>query len=329
MESLAGMKDLDEIIHELNSTIYKEDLTSLAVKYSGADLLEAAVNRHLVRSFRTVFFFTPDDSKDIMALILGRWDIRNINLIISSKALGHVIGSQSDVFLVSSHDYPLGPIAGSLSFYDLKNLIEMKDISAIVEWVSRKYGGDFTPYLEKYRTEGDIGALLLQIELAYLRRLVSAMQSRSGSDMRVLAAVKSRIDEKNIVAVLKGKQADIGIQDLGKVIVDGGNLSRQALTDLYRSSSVEEMVEGLKPFYDLSEALPEYRSSGLVALENLLNRRIASKAITSLRVAPPSLASIVAYVMLKELEVENLTKIIRGKENDVPDPIIRASLVFA
>ncbi|MGI0085406.1 MAG: V-type ATPase subunit, partial [Nitrososphaerales archaeon] len=288
LESIATLKDFDEIAHELNLTLYKEDLASLAVKYSGADLLEAAINRHLVRVFKTVIFLTPDDSKDVISLILGRWDIRNINLIIASKALGYSFGSQSDVFLVSSHDYPLGPIAGALTYYDLKNLIDMKDIASIVQWVGTRFGADFEPYLEKYRTEGDIGPLLLQIELSYLRKLVTSMQGRAGSNMRVLSVLKSLIDQKNIVATLKAKQRNVNPQDVPKFTVDGGNLTKQALSDLYRAASVEEMIENLKPYYDLTEALGEYRSSGLVAIENLLTKKITQKTIASLRVAPPS-----------------------------------------
>ena len=101
LESFVAVKDFEEFAHELNLTIYKDDVANLAVKYSGADLVEAAVNRHLVRVFRTVIFFTPDDSKDVISLILGNWDIRNINLILASKALGYSFGPQSDVFLVS------------------------------------------------------------------------------------------------------------------------------------------------------------------------------------------------------------------------------------
>ena len=138
-----------------------------------------------------------------------------------------------------------------------------------------------------------------------------------------------RIDEKNLVAILKAKQRNIQAQDISKIIVEGGSISKQALMDVYRANSVEEMIESLKPFYDLTDSLNEYRSEGLVAVENLLAKKMTQKSITSLRVAPPSLASIVAYVMLKELEVENLTKIIRGKENTVPEAEIKASLVFA
>jgi V/A-type H+/Na+-transporting ATPase subunit C len=329
LESLASMKDFDEIAHELSLTIYKDDLSNLSVKYSGADLLEAAIHRNLVRALKTVMALTPDDSKDIISLILGSWDIRNINLIIASKALGYTFGSQSDVFLYSTHDFPLGPIAGALSYYDLKNLIDMKDISEVVQWVGSRLGADFEPYLEKYRTDGDFGSLLLQIELTYLRRLVTSMSGRAGSDMRVLAALRSQIDEKNIIAIMKAKQLDVNAQDVPKFTVDGGNIGKQALVDLYRANNVEEMIENLKPFYDLTEALTDYRKNGLVPVENLLHKKITQKTVASLRVAPPSLSSVVAFVMLKELEIENLTKIIRGKANGVSDSDIKASLIFA
>ena len=145
------------------------------------------------------------------------------------------------------------------------------------------------------------------------------MSGRSGSDQRVVAALKSMIDEKNLVAVLKAKQRNLNAMDVPKFTVEGGNLSKQVLSDLFRAGGVEEMVENLKPFYDLTEGLNEYRTRGLVALENLLTKKVTQKTITSLKVAPPSISSIVAYILLKELEVENLTKIIRGKENAVPE----------
>ena len=328
-ESLISTKDLGELTHELNLTVYKDDLATLSVRYSGADLLEAAVHRHLVRVSKTILLLTPDDSKDVVSLILGRWDIRNLSLIITSKALGHPLGQMTDVFLVSSSDFPLGPMAGVLSFFELKELADMKDVSSVVAWASKRYGGDFEVYLEKYRSDGDIGPLLLQLELTYLRRLILSVRGRSGSDARVAVALKSLIDEKNLIALMKGKQRGIGAQDMTRVLVEGGNYTIQFLTDLYRAANVEELVDGVKQQYDLAEALPAYRETGLVALENLLTRKVAQKSIASLRVAPPSLSSIVAYMMLKDLEIDNLVKVIRGKAGGVPDKEIRSSLVYA
>ena len=328
-DSLVSAKDFGELTHELNLTVYKDDLATLSVKYSGADLLEAAVHRHLVRVSKTILLLTPDDSKDVVSLILGRWDIRNVSLIITSKAMGYPLGQMTDVFLVSSTDFPLGPMAGVLSFLELKELADMKDVAGVVTWASKRYGGDFEAYLEKYRTDGDIGPLLLQLELTYLRRLILSVQGRSGADARVAVALKSSIDEKNLIAMLKGKERGVGAQDMTKYLVEGGNLSVAALNELYRGANVEELVEGVRHQFDLSEALPAYRESGLVALENLLSRKIAQKSIASLRVAPPSLSSIVAYMMLKDLEIDNLVKIIRGKEYGVPDKEIRSSLVYA
>lgn len=328
-ESLVATKDFGELTHELNLTVYKDDLATLAVKYSGADLLEAAVHRHLVRVSKSILLLTPDDAKDIVSLILGRWDIRNISLIITSKALGYPLGQTTDVFLVSSADYPLGPMAGVLSLYELKELADMKDVAGVVTWVSKRYGGDFEVYLEKYRTDGDIGPLLLQLELTYLRRLILSVQGRPGSDSRVAGALKSRIDEKNIIALLKGKQKGVAPADMSKYLVEGGNLSLPFLAEAYRGANVEEIVEAIKHQYDLTEALPAYREEGLVALENVLGKRVAQKSIASLRVAPPSLSSIVAYMLLKDLEIENLVKVIRGKEYGVQDKEIKGSLIYA
>ena len=72
---------------------------SLAVKYSGADLLEAAIHRNLVKSLKTAISLTPRDAKYVISMVLGRWDVRNINLIIASKALGYSFGRRATSFL--------------------------------------------------------------------------------------------------------------------------------------------------------------------------------------------------------------------------------------
>jgi V/A-type H+-transporting ATPase subunit C len=239
------------------------------------------------------------------------------------------LGQLTEVFLTSSSDFPLGPIVGGISYYDLKALIEMKDIGSIVAWASKRYKGDFEVYLEKFRADGDIGPLLLQLELSYLRRLIASVQGRRGSDMRVVAVLKAMIDKKNIVALLKGKARGVNAQDMPRYLVDGGTISKNTLAEIYRAANVEELVESLKPYFDLTAGLPAYRVDGLVALENLLEKKISQKSISSLRVAPPSLASIVAYILLKENEIENLTKIIRWKQYGVSEKEIKDSLVYA
>ena len=71
------------------------------------------------------------------------------------------------------------------------------------------------------------------------------------------------IDEKNLIAVLKAKQRNLNAMDVPKFTVEGGNLSSRCFRGIFSGAGgVEEMVENLKPFYDLTEGMNEYRTRG-------------------------------------------------------------------
>ena len=91
MQNLLKAKDVAEMTKMLESTWYGPEIIRAATLYQPPELLEVALNRHLVETNRTALEATPFNGKAAVRAYLLKWDIHNIELILSSKSLGRAI----------------------------------------------------------------------------------------------------------------------------------------------------------------------------------------------------------------------------------------------
>ncbi len=72
---------LPEIAHFLSKGDYGEEIVGLAQTLSGTDLIEAALNRNLARTFRSALRISQGDLHTLVSRYLNRWDISNVMAI--------------------------------------------------------------------------------------------------------------------------------------------------------------------------------------------------------------------------------------------------------
>ena len=88
LDELARAKDTAEIAQQLESTWYGPEVEAAASVYKPPELIEVAVNRHLVGVNRTAMQTVPLFGKAALTAYLAKWDIENIELILAAKSLG-------------------------------------------------------------------------------------------------------------------------------------------------------------------------------------------------------------------------------------------------
>src|SRR5665647_1042327 len=72
------LMDLSEIGRYLGETQYKEEMSELASRYDGVNLIELGTIRNLARMYTQVLSFTTGDLHDMVEKYLGRWDTWNV-----------------------------------------------------------------------------------------------------------------------------------------------------------------------------------------------------------------------------------------------------------
>ncbi len=327
-ENMLSSQDISQIINILMETHYRDHISFFSTKYLGTDLIEVSINSFLIRVSRVAMSITPRIGLDALRAYISKWDINNIKIIISSKALGRPI-NETETFLISERDLPAGLFAGMLTPEDYRLMVEENDIESIVKYLLKyPYGKILMEGIDHYRKSGDIGEMLLLLDLFYFKNLKEKVKIFIGNEMPVIHLISSQIDSKNIMTLIRGIELGISPIDLKNYIIDGGYISRNKWDEILQSSSVDEVVEKVKDIYDLTKALENYHSyHDIKDFEIMLEKYIIEKNISSFRIASPGLSSIIGMLLMFETERDNIRKISYGKYYGVSQERIRAMLI--
>jgi V/A-type H+-transporting ATPase subunit C len=330
LTSLASSIDVNEITKRLETTGYGPEIVQAAASYQGAALLEIAINRTFVRRNRLALDSTPFAGKPIVAAYLRKWDIQNIGLVLSAKAEGRTI-TETELFLVSSREIPAGLFAGTMTLDDFRLLLQQQSLEAVASSLVRfGYGGVLLPLLEAYGRTHDIFPLLNALERQYYQTVFESARFFQGDEGVVRHFLQSEIDVRNVLLMLKGKDGEVAVEDVQSRFLDGGEIARAQVPDLYSARGVRELVATLEGRYPtLAEGNAAYEDHrSLTGYESALQRDRAITELKRLRSFPLSLAIIFTYLLIAELERGDLRRIIYGKLYGVPNEELTAALVL-
>ncbi len=313
--ALLAARDVGEVAKLLETTPYAPDVARARATHPGPALLEIAINRTFVRRNRHAYEATPFAGRPVVAAYLGRWDLENVELILSSKVHGRPL-TETDEALVSSREIPAGLYAGVMTLDDVRGLLAEPTVEATVTSLVRfGYGTTVLPLVEAFQRTRDIFPILHALDRQYFRNLLAAARFFQGDEWVVRDLVASEIDLRNALLLLKGKQAELPLDIVQARWLDGGTLPAAQAPDLYGARTVPELAERfVRTYPSIGEGAEEFAASGsLRGYEVALQRDRAVTALKRLLAYPLSLSVIFAYLVRAELERGDLRRIAFGK----------------
>ena len=317
---LTAAKDPNEIAKILDGTPYGPDVQSARAAYQGAALVEIAINRTFVRRNRHAYEATPFAGRGGVGAYLTRWDLQNIELILAAKAQGRSV-TETEEHLVSSREIPAGLYAGVLTLDDFRQLLAQPTIEAVATALVRYgYGAIVLPLVEAFQRTHDIFPILHALDREYYRRVLETARFFQGDEWVVRQFLASEIDVRNVLLLLKGKAADLPIDEVVSRWVDGGTVLASQVPDLYGVRGVPELADRLAArFPSIAEGSADFTSAqSLTGYESALTRDRVTTELRRLRTYPLSLAVIFTYLLLAELEREDVRRITFGKLYGIP-----------
>lgn len=312
--TLAQASSVDEFAKQLGPTPYAYDLETARAAYTGIALIETALNRTLVRRNRHAYEATPFAGRLVVASYLKRWDIENITLILSSRAQNRPL-SIGETELVSSRDIPAGLFAGAMTLDDFRDLLQQPTVDALLAHLVRfGYGSTLLPLVEEFQRTRDIFPLIFALRVQSYHSVLEASRFFQGDEWIVRQFLRSEIDLRNALVLLKGKDAGTSVEEVLTRWLEGGTLLSSEVSDLYSSHAVPELVERLAVrFPALPEGNAPYEEAkSLTGYDAALQRERAANELHRLRSYPMSLGGIFTYLLLSELERSDLQRIAFG-----------------
>jgi V/A-type H+-transporting ATPase subunit C len=326
---LIKLRDSKEIAESLESTWYRSDIEAAASVYKPPELVEVALNRHLVAVNNLAVTASPPYGKAPVLAYLAKWDIHNIELILAAKSVGRTV-EDTEPYLVSSRNIPVGIAGGIIPFGELKILLSQPDAESVINYlVKYGYGAALLQHLPEYQSSRDLGVLSAVLQNYYYSRLLWELRFLRGDEGVIREYIRAEISKKNVLTLLKARESELSREVVSRHLIEGGLIGTQSLLEAYSAPSLGELIQKFEPWFSLSEAAERYqRNRNLSEMEVAMDRVIAQKNMRSMKNNSISAASVLAFVLQAEYERENIRRIVYGRHYGLSEEDINAVLLF-
>jgi len=327
--NLLKANDVNDMIKQLESTWYSSGIKNSASVYQGAELLEVALNRHLVETNKIILEAVPFSGKNAVVTFLSKWDLFNIELILSSKMMGRPI-TETESLLVSSRNVPAGIAAGVIPHDEIKIILAETNVEGVVNKLTKyDYGVIMMKHLDEFQKTGDLGPMMSAVHESYYQKLLESLKFFQGDEGAIRELIRAEIDKKNILNLLKAKESNIEKEILSKHLVNSGRISTKDLLDIYEVKDIPEIIGRVDSYFKLNEALEQYKiTKSLIVFEIALTKLINTVFVKKLKNIALSIGTIFYFMYNAEYEHENLKRIMYGKRYDLSTDKIKEMLLL-
>ncbi|MBD3203611.1 hypothetical protein GF327_04910 [Candidatus Woesearchaeota archaeon] len=309
-----------EIARFLEESEYKKEVDMYAIEYEGVSLVERAVSQNLANTFRKILRMSDETMQIILNNYLKKWDIENIKTIIRAK--------QSD--MKNNQIIDLLVPAGCLDKNRFTGLLienEPEQILIKSGIIDMKY---FKEALDVLKHTGNMFYLENQLDKYYYDQLILLSEKIPSGGAGFKNLILTEIDLLNIKNLFDFKKT--GQKNIEKYIFYSGlKLNRALLNEMIAAGNLDELSAIVKKSaYKkiVSDAQNNYsKDSFLIGIEMESEKLRLRKAKDMSQLSPISVNKILSYMLRKEIERKNLIKIIKSKQIDLAEDIIKKQII--
>lgn len=330
LDELIRVGSIEAMVELLQRTGYKNDLSSASVGYAGSELIEKAASENFSRTVRQLFRLTPKDDQEALKALLVKWDLINLKTLMHARQLHR---SYDDV---KPYLFPVGGLSEE-SFRRIMKA-EEKDIlrevrrTPLGEQMLSTSTAHFSKRMwDKFRAALRSLDAFLQMETiidAYTYLLMDKGLAESGGKEMdgIRRILRKEIDVKNIMIIERMKKHGADAPKTREALIRGGTLSEAVIQKLLDSKDLPTTAGLIKQRFRSIE-IKEGVDLDLAQLEIALEKSLARQKTSAFYRAVLSAGVIVGFLLLKEEEINNLRKIAKGKEFNIPEEDVRDMLV--
>lgn len=330
-ETLLGAASVEALIEALARTAYREDIEAALVKVAGVRCVAEGLRRNVVRTVGAIPSFFDGRPRELVRLLVSRWDLSNLIAILRGQARGV---SAEEMFQA------LVP-AGELREAELRELVKRPTIRATAELMLTwrlPYAGALASALRL--ADGDLAAVETALHRIRFGEALASLGSKD-NDLLVREMLETEIDVENISLLLRlagigdrraALRARYGAAGIGALLVEGGSLPPRLLAQLGEAPDAEAMVrllQGTSYGAAMQNRLEPYRQGGYTGvLERGLEEVLVLKGIRMFHRDPLTIAIAIGYLWAKSNEVANVRLIAQGKTLSWRSDMIREEMIW-
>ena len=310
-----------EIARFMRESTYERAINALGTRHDGVDLIEYALNADLARQFDYLLRWSNGRLYEQIARYLRKFDAWNAKTVLRG------LYAESDSEAIEDDLIR----AGELTEDRLAAMIGAGSIETAIAELS---GTIFTEPLEEafqdYESTGLLVPLENAIDRAYYENLLDGVSGVMEGPAALYAEfLEAEIDFRNVRNALRIARSGADI-DPGEYFIEGGNLfDADGIAGL--TANMDELIDRLRQSTygdQLEDAIDELEDAdSLVGFERGVEAALLEYSGTLSNRYPLSVCPVLAYVLAKEREVDNIRAVARGREAGLDPEEIESDLV--
>lgn len=315
---------LPEISRYMSESGYQKEMSELAGRMSGIDLVEYASYLNMSRVFTSILKASEGELYTMVSAYLEKWNIWNVKMILRGKSFG------LDEKSIKEDLVP----AGSLKEAHLDKLLSLSTVEEILTEYSRMDSVNIpSDLIAAYMgTSGGLAVIEDYLDKFKYARLLQAIVPDSRPTLMFQDYVRREIDLVNFSTIMKLKAEGIyGEANVMEYIIPGGKqIDRRTAAQLANIESVSAVSSEISQmdFYEAVKPLLDAPDVSIRAIESALKRYEMERAKKFSHMNPLSVAPVIDYMIHKETEISNILAIARGIQSGLDTDVIKGLLVI-
>ena len=183
--------------------------------------------------------------------------------------------------------------------------------------------------LEEFRKTGDLSILLYSLDIMQYERLMDSLKFFRGDEGVIMRYFRAKIDERNIMILMKGNSLKMSFDLLLPGLLSNGNIRISRLEEFFgQLKGNDDHVKMINDLLAINIDQDTIGKTGITALEQKIQGSILRNYIQLLSTQSNSLGSIFSVMLRAENERDNIRKIINGKAYGFESSRIRDMLIM-
>jgi len=307
--------DLPSITRYLQDTQYRDSITKLSSEFSGMELMDRALRRSEILTYKKLRKICPNDVVEVIDLYLTRGDFQNLKVVLrglySNAAREEVLPLLEPIGKYGRKHFETLFETGSCQ----KALLQSKIVSE--KEIKEEY--------EAYRQSNKLIELENRLDHIFYTKAMEGAKSLSDHGDAFKKFLLRDIDVLNIRNLLRFKQEGVPIDEIEKLlIIEGLRLNRNKLHSLAKKDTVESLLTALSKTYYAKYVDFE---GDIVAIELQLKKFHLKQAFVTSRRNPLSISTILGYMIRKLIEIKNLRSLIKSKHLGIDADYVEKNLL--
>lgn len=318
--------DVAEITRFVEDSAYKSEVDELATKFTGLDLLEAALTVNEERTYEAVRKMVSGPGGSIIGLFLERYHLEGLKTMLRGKTAGASRDELLREMLIENQD-----------IYDTFAPLLADDIKTIPDIITALEKGnsqarDWAAILQKVPAGSALPRYEDSLDLVYYDRLLGTLAASKEKGARdVLDFVRREVDHRNLLNAARWvAAAEQG--DFSPYVIPGGKTLKVAdVMALSRSKDLAALADAMaefKPYAGVKEELAKASQTRMLGSFQAAVWRASMKELDHLSHSHPlSLIPILLFVIRKHREVATLRAVARGKAAGLSEERLKELIV--